>query len=175
LKDEDRLKSYQAMAETTRKWVSVLDTKAGFLSGLNGMLLGFLWGLAKLPQGAGWSAGFSMVATVLLLASVIIALSVVIPRVTLAQVFRSKVDYSRESQPVSFYGYVAQVYPISKADEFLQHVSTMSAADMCREAIEQHFTISHLASRKNRVVTMAGQVSMWAMLLTILAVIARGV
>jgi len=55
VKPEDRLKIYMAMVETSRKWVSVMDTKAGFLSGLNALLLGYIWTGAKLMEGGDWA------------------------------------------------------------------------------------------------------------------------
>jgi hypothetical protein len=41
--DEDRLKTYQGFAEISRKWVSVLDAKAGFISAMSAALVGFVW------------------------------------------------------------------------------------------------------------------------------------
>ena len=47
MEQEDRLKTYQGFAETSRIWVSVYDTKAGFVFAMNTALLAFIWTGAK--------------------------------------------------------------------------------------------------------------------------------
>ncbi|MFM0016232.1 hypothetical protein PQR46_28210 [Paraburkholderia sediminicola] len=39
-----------AASEFSRKWITVLDAKAGFLVAINGALLAFVWTGAKLPD-----------------------------------------------------------------------------------------------------------------------------
>ena len=50
----EHLKVYQGFAEN-RKWVSVMDAKAGFISAMNAGVLTFIWSGAKLAflEGAG--------------------------------------------------------------------------------------------------------------------------
>ena len=43
MEPEKRLKIYTAFADNTRKWASVMDTKAGFVFTVNAVLIGFLW------------------------------------------------------------------------------------------------------------------------------------
>ncbi|WP_087128854.1 hypothetical protein [Caballeronia concitans] len=43
MSDPDKLKAFQATAEISRKWVSVMDTKAAFVSAMNAALLVFVW------------------------------------------------------------------------------------------------------------------------------------
>jgi len=44
----ERARIYGAFADATRRWVSVMDTKAGFLFAVNGALLTFMWIGARL-------------------------------------------------------------------------------------------------------------------------------
>ena len=44
----ERVRTYTAFAESTHRWVSVMDTKAGFLFAVNGALLTFMWVGARL-------------------------------------------------------------------------------------------------------------------------------
>jgi len=59
----EKLKIYSAMAETSRKWVSAMDTKAGFISALNAGLLGFVWTGAKLIDAGVWPKSLALLAT----------------------------------------------------------------------------------------------------------------
>ncbi|WP_323073862.1 hypothetical protein IHE33_14505 (plasmid) [Mycetohabitans endofungorum] len=43
MNEEDQAKTFQTMAEVSRKWVTVLDEKAAFLVTINGALLSFVW------------------------------------------------------------------------------------------------------------------------------------
>jgi hypothetical protein len=174
MKEEDRLKAYQGMAETSRKWITVLDAKAGFVSGINGLILGLIWGWAKLPQHQGIVGFFATSGSVLLFVSVVIALSVVVPRYRLSQVFSSKIQYTGEARPVSFYGFVAAEFPLAKADRFLKELAEMTFEDFCAEAIEQHFTMSHLAAKKSKLLLLAASFQLAAIFLTIIAVVALG-
>jgi hypothetical protein len=45
--DEDRYKAFAAYAEIGRKWVAIMDAKAGFLAALNLGMLAFLWTTAS--------------------------------------------------------------------------------------------------------------------------------
>lgn len=56
---------------------------------------------------------------------------------------------------ISFYGYVASQYPGGKHAEFEFDVWPMNEEQLAREALEQHYTISHIVHAKSRLVTFA--------------------
>ena len=97
--DADKLKIFAAMAETTRKWVSVMDTKAGFISALNAGLLGFIWTGAKLVEGGCWQKGLALAATVFSFSSLFVALRIVLPRASLKHILGGTPRMSRVSGP----------------------------------------------------------------------------
>ena len=73
---EERYKAYTAFAEISRKWVTVMDTKAGFIAALNLGLLGFLWTGAKLFSFEGLTRWLTLSSTVLALISLLAAILV---------------------------------------------------------------------------------------------------
>ena len=98
----DKLKTFASMAEITRKWVSVMDTKAGFISALNAGLLGFIWTGAKLIEGGYWQKGLALAATVFSFSSLIVALHIVLPRASLKHIFGRHTSYVEGFKPISF-------------------------------------------------------------------------
>ncbi len=164
MNDSDKYKAYSSMAETTRKWVSVMDTKAGFISALNAGLLGFIWTGAKLIE-AGLPKVFALSATVFSLLSLFTALKVVLPRASLKHVFGKHSTYS--SKQISFYGFVADYYPKEDSNRFLDEVQQIDEVSLAREALEQHFTISHIVQCKSKLVAVAGYLLQIALVLTV--------
>ncbi|MEI8209308.1 MAG: Pycsar system effector family protein [Methylococcales bacterium] len=165
MNDSDKLKTFTAMAETTRKWVSVMDTKAGFLSALNAGLLGFIWTGAKLADGSCWSKGLAILATVFSLASLLVALWVVLPRASLKKIFGRNMSYVEGFKPISFYGFVADHYPKGEDGRFLEEVKKLDEDALIDEALEQHFTLSHIVQTKSNYVVIAGRFLMVGLLL----------
>jgi len=173
--DADKLKTYAGMTETTRKWISVMDTKAGFISALNAGLLGFIWTGAKLTEGVGWNwpKCLALTATAAALASLLIALNIVLPRSSLEHVFGRGSKYVDGFKAISFYGYVAKHYPKGQDGRFLDDVKKLDDAALIDEALEQHFTISHVVQAKSNCVAKAGLLLKLALLLTGAALILK--
>ena len=46
----ERARTYAMLADSTRRWVSVMDTKARFMVAVNGALLTFMWTGARLGE-----------------------------------------------------------------------------------------------------------------------------
>jgi len=149
-------KAFSAYAEISRKWVSVMDTKAGFVAALNLGLLGFLWTGAKLSEVQGLVRWLAMSATVFSLVSVVSAIWVAMPRETLRQIFGRKMRWDPENKPVSFYGFVASEYGASDFERYRSYVTGLDMADLAQEALKQHFVICHSIARKSQYVKTAG-------------------
>lgn len=172
--DLDRFKAYSAMAETSRKWVSVIDTKAGFLSGLCALTLAFVWTGAKLGNAHGCIHYMAILATAMMLTSLFLALKVVLPRVTLRHAFGRDLRYSSSHHPISFFGYVAEKFPADKHAQFVTLVDTMDESALAREALEQHYTICHVPQIKSRGVAWAGWIWLLACALVVAALCLKG-
>lgn len=145
------------MTEVSRKWVTSLDAKAAFLVALNGALLTFIWSSAKLPEcnlaPVKW---FGILATLLLLASMLYAANAVFPRIRL--------DVKPSVPSVSFFGHVAGMYEQSKGSKFADDVLAFNDTDLIREILEQHHAISHVAMIKYNRIQQSAQ--FWIVALT---------
>ena len=172
--DLDRFKAYSAMTEASRKWVSVMDTKAGFISALCGSTIVFIWTGAKLPEAMGIARYLALGATGVALLSLFLSLRVVLPRITLKQAFGQKLTYSDSHKPISFFGYVADSYPAKEHKTFVDHVDAMGEKELAREALEQHYTISHVLQQKSHGVALAGWVWLLSVALITFALFAKG-
>lgn len=166
--DSEKLKIYTAMSETTRKWIPVMDTKAGFISTLNAGLIAFIWTSAKLIDSGCLVRIFAMSATIFSLISLFLALRVVLPRATLRHVFGCNAAYIEDFKPISFYGFVADYYPKGEDGRFISDVKKFDEAMLIDEALEQHFTISHVVQTKSKFIAIAG-ISLQISLLLIIA------
>src|SRR3990172_6062911 len=138
----DRQKTYAAFAEITRKWVTVMDAKAGFLSALNGALLTFMWSGAKLGDVSSAVRCFAVSASALALLALLASLWVIIPREKLPAIFGKPVRWSASYKPFSFYGFIASNYEPDRFYQLEAELEQLSDADFAQEALEQHFTIS---------------------------------
>lgn len=170
--DSERLKLYQGMVEVSRKWVTTLDTKAGFISAMNAALLGFIWSSARLPAAtASWPHRFGLFATGLSLISLCLAMTVVVPRTRLGRASASKEPKGTPRvKAVTFYGFVAGQYPADQGERFVEDVLQLSASDLAREALEQHHAICHVAFAKNSSVCFSGWIWIAAMVVTIIGI-----
>ncbi|MBX9896264.1 MAG: hypothetical protein K2Y09_14030 [Nitrosomonas sp.] len=173
MSDIDKLKIYSAMAENTRKWISVMDTKAGFISALNAGLLGFIWTGAKLIENGCWQKGLALAATVSSFASLMVALWIVLPRASLQRAFGKNTAYIGDYKPISFYGFVASNYSRKESGRFLSDVKKLDEAQLIDEALEQHFTTSHIAHAKTKCVEHAGYFLLSALFFTFAALVAK--
>jgi hypothetical protein len=153
---EERYKIYSAFAEMSRKWVSVIDTKAGFIAALNLGLIGFLWTGAKMFEFAGLTRWLTVSSTVFALTSLLAAIWVVLPRESLREIFGRKLRWNEANRPVSFYGYVASEYGASDFEKFEEDVSALDQEELSREALKQHFVISHSVAKKSAFLKVAG-------------------
>lgn len=153
---EDRYKAYTAFAEISRKWVTVMDTKAGFIAALNLGLLGFLWTGAKLFDFEGLTRWLTLSSTVFALISLLAAIWVVLPRETLREIFGKKIRWDQANLPVSFYGYVASEYNTNDFNKFERYVAELDHERLAQEALKQHFVICHSVAKKSRALRIAG-------------------
>lgn len=170
----DRLKSYQAFGEIGRKWSQVMDAKASFLATLNVALIGFIWTGAKLGEIKGYASYFGMLGTAIALWSLYISLKAVFPRTTLKQTYGDEVEYSSQYCAVSYFGAVATNYPLSKHDKYFELVSSMNEEDFVREALEQHFTISHIVNLKSNAIALAARLWFGSVIVVVIAILLRG-
>jgi hypothetical protein len=173
MNDEDRLKTYQAFAEISRKWVSVLDAKAGFISAMSAALVGFLWTGARLGAETGWPKWLAVGSTVFALVALAMALLIVLPKISVSSVFGKDTDYVNDYGPVSFYGHVAAKYPSEKWEAYLADVEKMDAHALAVEALEQHFTVSHVLKHKSDQMTGAGTSLVLALAMAGLAILIK--
>src|SRR5258708_6068295 len=112
----ERLRVYSALADTTRRWVSVMDAKAAFLSALNCPVITFVWSGAKLTSTSNLAVLCGTAATVTALLGLVIALWVVAPRQSIEAVFGRTVSWSNKYKPFSFYAFIASTYRPSEFD-----------------------------------------------------------
>ncbi|OJA84433.1 hypothetical protein [Burkholderia ubonensis] len=165
--DVDRIKTFQAMADVSRKWITTLDAKAGFLVAVNGALLGFIWASAKLPDcPLHWVKALAYVSSALAFFSLFIAMLTVFPRI--------KLDTKPTVKHISFYAYVASKYPQQDGARFTDDVLAMTDADLAREALEQHLAICHVAMFKNSGVMYASGFWIAALIFAAVAAFCRG-
>jgi len=166
MNEADQIKTFQAMAEISRKWITVLDAKAGFLVAINGALLAFVWTGAKLPDSTlHWVKVFVYVSSGLALASLLLAVSVVFPRI--------KLDTKPSVEPVTFFAYVAGKYGQPESSLFADAVLAMSDQALAREALEQHHAICHVALIKSSRVTHSAACWVGALISTAVAVLVK--
>jgi hypothetical protein len=156
MKNEDRFKVWSGYAEISRKWASVMDTKAGFIAALNLGLVSFLWSGAKLADYGGFVRWLVIGSTVLSLASLIAAILVALPRERLSSALGSGMRWSANYQPISYYGFVATAYNGNEFEKFRSHVYSQTYDALANEALEQHFVLSHIVIRKAGFVRVAG-------------------
>lgn len=171
--DADRLKNYAAMTEASRKWASVMDVKASFISALNTTTLAFIWTGAKLSDSDGTPYYLAIGASALLLVSLVVTLRVILPRTKLEQAFKRDTAYTEGYEPMSYFGYVATRYSLDQHEKFFSVVDAMDEAAFAQEALEQHFTISHIAQKKASGVALAGWIWMASTILIATALACR--
>ena len=174
METSDRLKIYQGFAELGRKWSQVMDTKAGFLSALNVAIISFIWIWAKLGSASGCVHILAMIATALAILSLCISLWVVLPRTTLKHALGKDLKYSSGYKAISFYGYVATTYPHDKHKEFMSDVNAIDEEGFIQEALEQHYTISHVVQKKSNRVVWAGYLWLIAVIVVTAAMYMKG-
>lgn len=174
MEDIDRLKIYQGFAEIGRKWSQVMDAKAGFLSALNVGLVGFIWTGAKLGDTSGFPHMLGLLASVIATISLLISILVVSPRTTLKHAFGLDLDYSEGYRAVSFFGDVARNFPNKKHEEFIAKVDAMDAKAFAREALEQHYTISHVVQKKSDGIARASLLWFLAVIIVVIALFVKG-
>jgi len=102
----ERARTYATLADSTRRWVSVMDTKAGFMFAVNGALLTFMWTAARLGEVLALARWLAMGASLCSLLALLAALWIIIPRAASGRLGAGSGAY----RPISFYGYVARVY-----------------------------------------------------------------
>jgi hypothetical protein len=146
---DERLKIYLSFADVSRRWTSVMDAKAAFLSALNGGLLAFMWGGAKIESWDVFEKTLGYCATLIALFGLMAALWTIAPREKLSFIVGKRSRWQAEYKPVSFYGYIAKQYGKYDFKSMESDLSKMDAAQFAHEALEQHFNISRVIQTKS--------------------------
>ena len=164
---EHRLKVYTAFADNTRKWVSVMDAKAAFLSTLNGVLIALLWAGIRLAEGAPvpYARAVAVASSVIALLALLVALWSILPRESPSVVFGGRTEWQATYQPFSFYGFISSRYMPADFSKLEADLGQLDETALAREALEQHFTISHVVRAKSVCVTRSGYLTMVAIVL----------
>ncbi|MEO8536712.1 MAG: hypothetical protein ABI533_04240 [Betaproteobacteria bacterium] len=157
----ERARTYAALAESTRRWVVVMDGKAGFLFTVNGALLTFMWIGARLTDVAPAAQWLAVGASLGSLLALLAALWVVIPRRTFALSGTQHGEY----RPISFYGYVATHYGAREFRRFEQDAAAFDDADFSRESLAEHFMVSRIVRNKTAWVVISGALTFASMAL----------
>jgi hypothetical protein len=160
----DRLKVYASFADTTRKWITVMDAKAAFLSALNGVLIAFLWAGMRFTDGAQPLYGrvAAVMASLVALLAVGTALWCLLPRERPKVVFGGAAEWSSEYKPFSFYGFISSTYAANDFASLETDLATLDEDALAQEALEQHFTVSHVVRAKSVCVTRSGYLTLGA-------------
>ncbi len=163
---QQRLETYTAFADNTRKWVTVMDAKAALLSALNGVLIGFLWAGVKLADApfTPYARDLGVVASIAAFLALLAALWSIIPRERLSVLFGGTADWSAEYRPFSFYGFIAARYKPADFAKLEADLGGLDEAALAKEALEQHFTNSHVVLAKSVCVTRSGYLTLVAIL-----------
>jgi hypothetical protein len=163
----DRLKSYLAFADVSRRWTSVMDAKGAFISALNGGLLAFLWGSAKIADWDGACKILEHASTILSLLAAMMSIWVITPRERLSALVGKKTRWTNQYRPISFYGYIAKHYGDNEFNRMESDLLKMDDAAFAHEALEQHFWISKIIQSKSEWIFRAS-------ILTLLSVFVAG-
>lgn len=167
MEEAEKLKQFQAMVEVSRKWVTVMDAKAAFVSAMNAGLLAFIWTGAKLGDNPACKV-VSVVASVFALFSLVAAVWIVMPRGTVPE--NKIVPPAGAPKPTSFYGYVAG---FASEQDFADHGHQLTENDLLNEAIHQQWVISTVVKRKETTMIFAGRMLLLALLATAVALAQR--
>ena len=171
---EGRYKAWTSYAEITRKWAIAMDAKAGFMTALNLGLLAVLWTGIKIHQSSECLIRIiGSGATICITFSIFFAILTTIPRESLSSIFGKDVRWNYDYNPISYYGYVAQSFNSNDYDKFSFHAATLDYDDLADEALEQHFALSHVVTRKSGFVKIAAILLMFAVVFTALTFIAN--
>lgn len=173
MEDEDRFKVWSSYAEISRKWVVVMDTKAGFIAALNMGLLALLWSGVKIQDGGCVTKWIGVAASLFIVASVSCAIWVALPRESLASIFGQGIRWHGDYKPLSYYGFISQSYGKADFAKLKDYAGGLTQAQLAEEALEQHFVLSHAAARKSGFVKIAGLLLLAAASLAGLAVLTR--
>lgn len=163
MSDEDRFKAFSSHADISRKWVAIMDAKAGFVAALNMGLLAFLWTGAKLSEATGPIRWCAIGASLCALSSVLCAIWVAMPRERLPQIFGRKAKGVSGRAAPSYYGYVANTFGHDSFEVMKAQLRAMTFADLADEAIEQQLVISHSVAKKSKFVSWAGRLLLAAL------------
>jgi hypothetical protein len=169
----DRLKTYTAFADISRRWTAVMDAKAAFISTLNGALLAFLSAGIKVFEQSGLVKGFGVITAILALIALVCAVIVILPRGSVSMLTGRKVRWTPKYRPVSFYGHVADQYGPNNFKQLEEDAAFMDSADFAQEALEQHFAISIVIRKKERLVSQATMVTISAVIFGGFTLVAR--
>jgi hypothetical protein len=165
----ERARIYAALADATRRWVSVMDTKAGFLFAANGALLTFMWIGARVGEFQPVARWLAIAASLCSLLALLAALWIVIPRSSLG----ARVAPQRRSPPISFYGYVASAYGDAEFARFEEDLARFDDTHFAREALEEHFVVSRIVAAKAMWVSVSGVLTLVGLALAGVALLVK--
>jgi len=165
----ERARTYATLADSTRRWVAVMDTKAGFMFAVHGALLTFMWTAARLGEVLALARWLAMGASLCSLLALLAALWIIIPRAAIGRLGAGSAQY----RPISFYGYVARVYAAEEFGRFESDLAKLDDADFAREAMEEHFTVSRIVEAKATWVSVSGGLTLASMALAGLALLVK--
>ncbi|HEY5799728.1 MAG TPA: hypothetical protein VIT92_05880 [Burkholderiaceae bacterium] len=169
----ERLKLYVTFADVSRRWTTVMDTKAAFLSAMNGALLAFLWRSAGIAEWAAVERLFGGAATLVSLLALMCALWTIAPREKLSALFGKRDGWYSPQTPVGFYGYIARNYGAGEFQRLEADMASMADTDFAREALEEHFAISHVMQNKSEWVFRAAVFTFGAVALTTISLLIK--
>jgi hypothetical protein len=144
-----------------------MDAKAAFLSALNGAVITFVWTGAKL------SGFIAVAASLAALVGLLSALVAIAPRQSLRALFGKSIVWSQDYKPFSFYAFIATAYRPRDFESLAAEMGKLDEANLAREALEQHFTVSHVVYGKSLWVARSCYLSMLAILLTVAGILTR--
>ena len=114
----ERLKVYTAWAQISRAWVTTMDAKAAFISGMDGALVAFLWAGVGFAQVRGLPQWLALGSTALAGLSLWFALAVVLPRTAVSAEVAARSAGRTGAGPLSYFGFVASAYPAGRFEQF---------------------------------------------------------
>ena len=167
----ERARTYATLADSTRRWVAVMDTKAGFMFAVNGALLTFMWTAARLGEVLALARWLAMGASLCSLLALLAALWIIIPRAASGRLGAGSGAY----RPISFYGYVATHYAPTEFRRFEHDVAQFDAEDFSRESLAEHFMVSRIVKNKTAWVTISGALTFSSMALAGIALLVKTV
>jgi len=160
LTEESRLEIYRHFVSIVTHWNDAMDMKANFISVFNTALLGFLFTQRDLFTAHDYVKCLFIAALVCGVVSLFMSFFVVLPKLTLKSIMGQDMDFSEDFKPVSFFNFITVKYKAGAPEQYVQDMQGMDLYGFQREALGQHFVISHRLKQKSDQVRNAGVLAM---------------